>query len=212
MDAVATAPQQRRLSVRLQSNDVIVLGAWNPAIVQPDWLSERKVVESSTPESLSANPLTKGFFFKMDNVNWIIDEQRLQIWGAGGTDTGVFAARVLSLLSHTPVQAIGTNFHFQTGVGEWPSTRLPKLGDWTLETSPTKLQFKQFTWVGTRKMGSDTSCQITLTHAEDALSLNVNLHRDADAVRAAQFAGAWRQDWQAVREIISDIFEVHADA
>jgi len=210
MEAVATAPEQCRLRMNLKSNNVIVLGAWNPAIVQPGWLAERKVIESGKAEDFSANPLTKGFFFKVEKVNWVIDEQRLQIWADGNTDTGVFAARVLNLLSHTPVQAIGTNFIFQTAVGDWPATKLPGLGDWTLETIPAELQFEQFTWSGTRKMGADTACQINVTQgAENALSLHVNLHRNVvDASRAAQLAGAWRQDWQAVREIILDIFGV----
>jgi len=211
MEAVAAAPERRQLTMDLKSNNVIVLGAWNPGIVQPAWLSERKVVEAKNAEDLSVNPLTKGFFFKMDNVNWFIDEQRLQIWAPGTTDTGVFAARVLSLLSYTPVQAIGTNFHLETSAREWPATRLPRLGDWTLDGSPATLQFEQFTWVGKQKMGADTSCQISLTQGvEDALSLVVNLHRDvANATRAAQLAGAWREDWQSVREVISNVFGVN---
>jgi hypothetical protein len=194
------------VNLGLQSNTVVVLGAWNPAIVQPQWLLERKVVVAGSAENIAANPQTKGLFFQMDGVNWLIDEQRLQIWAPDKRDTGVYAARVLDLLPYTPIQAVGTNFFFQSSLRDWPREKLPQLGDWTLETAPKEFQFEQFLWGGTRRM-AETSCQLNLTRAGETVSLNINLHRNVlDASRASEYAGRWANDWKCAREMVSQIF------
>lgn len=191
---------------------MIIVGAWNPAIVQPTWLSQRKVVEASEAQNVSANPFTKGFYFEIDGVAWHVDEQRLQIWSPGKLDTGIYAARVLNLLSHTPVQAMGTNFYFQTIAQDWPADKAPRIGNWDLEDAPPEQQFEQFVWSGTKKMGADTTCKITVTRGTgEAVALHLNLHRDVDATRAAQFAGAWKADWAAVREIVHQVLGIHAN-
>jgi hypothetical protein len=196
------------MSLTPKWTNVVVLGAWNPAIVQPAWLAERKVIETSEPlPAVNTNAFTEQFHFVASGVTWLIDEQRLSVGASSELDVGVSVARVLGLLSYTPVYSIGTNFSYETKASAWPEDKMPKLGNWSLENQGKSDGFQYFMWTGMRLIGEDTQCHMSVTrNLEDMVFVYFNLHRNVrNAAAAAMFAGQWADDLKMVTEMLNEM-------
>ena len=189
---------------------IVVIGAWNPAIIQPEWLFRSKVVEIPPPEiSVEVNPRTRQYRYMLGDFRWTIDDSRLEILSQKMQDCGVFAARVLALLPHTPVEAVGTNFVFKYPFQQWPDGLTVRIGQFNLNEQPDSVKFEQFTWSGVRSL-ERARLQISITQKKDSdVIVACNMHRNADSADAASaFAGSWSQDHDIVRESLKLAFDL----
>src|SRR5882762_8941020 len=129
------------------TTSIVVLAAWNPAIITPEWLLKHKVMEGSATHLrvmfASGGPRLA---FDFDKVRWMIDTTRLDIRAQEFVDCGVFVTRVLGLLPHTPVKSIGTNFTFRCPIADWPKSKMPNLGDIQLVPQPKYDDLRQMQW------------------------------------------------------------------
>jgi hypothetical protein len=127
-----------------------------------------------------------------------------------GCDCGAYAAKILDLLPHTPVQAIGSNFAFHADLGDWPSDHLPCLGPVPGKGAEISKRFDQVQWQGVRNMGEGTQLQVTLTQRqEEGVVLAYNLHRNvASAKQAREFAASWERDRDVVVADLGGMFGV----
>ena len=63
-----------------------------------------------------------------------MDGQKLGVSSASpAVDSGHKVSQVLDLLPHTPVRAVGHNFHFTASKAVWEARPSPKLGDLGME-------------------------------------------------------------------------------
>jgi hypothetical protein len=191
----------------LYNTNVVITGAWNPFIITPPWLRKHGVV-AEDPEK-AKRFLTEGpFAFEFENLRWAPFWDKLTIASAQGANCGTCAAKILELLLHTPVRAIGANFQFQTPVEEWPAGNLPKLGHLALgSTSP--LAFKQVRWDCAADLDSETVLNFSLVQTEKNIVCSFNFHRNSeDAKEAARFAKRWQDDYSKARELLKDLFGI----
>jgi hypothetical protein len=78
--------------------------------------------------------LTEGASFGIGAFEWIVDYRRITASSRRPKDNcGTKVAAVIRLLHHTPVEAVGHNFHFMCQWAEWRGKRLPQLGDQGVE-------------------------------------------------------------------------------
>jgi hypothetical protein len=197
----------------LDRTSVVVIGAWNPAIIQPDWLFRSKVVEVGSSEvTVEVNPRTRQYRYSLGDFRWTVDDNRLEILSQRFEDCGVFAARVLALLPHTPVDAVGTNFVFKYPIQIWPKNLTASIGGFTLDHQPENVKFEQFTWSGVKNLHRGR-LQIAVTQkAESDVIVACNIHRNADsAAVASEFAGLWSQDHETVRESLRLAFDLPSE-
>ena len=83
-------------------------------------------------------------------MEWEVDYRRLMISSPSirikARETcGDKAAKVMKLLSHTPVEAVGHNFHFSCGLEDWSDKPSPQLGGRKIGDFSDAQQFR---WVG----------------------------------------------------------------
>jgi hypothetical protein len=129
----------------------------------------------------------------------------------GGTVSGV-----LTLLPHTPVHALGHNFHFSATKEEWGNRPTPMLGRKGLKDFKDAEQVR---WVGAFRR-DETRIEVTIAYESDAVAILFNHHRTmnlemtrkartaedqiAQAVEAAQ---KFREDFEVSRELLRSLFE-----
>lgn len=100
---------------------LVIIGSWNPAILNPDWLA-RKIFDK--PENVEM-PVIMEFATKpgmpprytIEGIIFVPAMDRLMIYPQIFDDTNLQlveekSIKLLSILSHTPVLAFGQNFEF----------------------------------------------------------------------------------------------------
>ena len=197
------------MTLEAQETSVVVLGAWNPAIISPPWLGKYGIVEKM-PEEVEAvaYPLRAHFHFDIGGFAWDVDNTRLAIKADEPLDCGSLVARILGLLPHTPVRAVGTNFGFHFSPGDWPDECRPRLEGIAQQVEGKGSPFVEMQWQGARELGEDTKLRITVAEEpEEGVVVRFNLQRTVDsAERAAEFAGKWAEDRETVIGLLKDLF------
>src|SRR2546422_6968555 len=115
------------MPVKQKMTSVAVLGAWNPAIINPEWLAQYKVIEKVTKNITFelAGPMGR-LIFAIGDVRWEVDPTRLAVKAPKFKDCGGNIARVFGFLPPTPVGAIGSPFLFAGPLKGWPEKEVPK--------------------------------------------------------------------------------------
>lgn len=112
---------------------VVMVGAFNPAIIQRQWLVAQSIVEHAAAEvpemEVSVTPQATRYRFRTGGLTWTVSSDRVileteQSWQR----IQASAIAMLQCLPHTPVAAIGMNFHKRVPSESWklPYPRLPE--------------------------------------------------------------------------------------
>jgi hypothetical protein len=151
-------------------------------------------------------------------VGWQVDNQRLSVASSDrSVDCGETVSRVLTLLPHTPVKALGHNFHFSATKQEWGERPAPMLGGRGLEDFEDAEQVR---WVGAFHRG-ETRIEVTLAYEADAVAILLNHHRtmnfelarraeraEDQIAQARRAAERFRDDFEVSRELLRSFFEM----
>ncbi len=94
--------------------------------------------------------ITDGTAFTIGALEWEVDYRRLMVSSPSiyikeKETCGDKAAKVMKLLCHTPVEAVGHNFHFSCDLKDWTENALPQLGSRSVRDFPDARQFR---WIG----------------------------------------------------------------
>ena len=118
----------------LELAQTVAIGAFNPYVITPGWLVKYGICTRDEEVNIRMVPLGEGASFDFGLVEWQVDGQKLGVSSASATiDCGGMVSQVLDLVPHTPVRAIGHNFHFTASRAEWGDRPRPNLGDRGLE-------------------------------------------------------------------------------
>lgn len=182
MENEAEAAQTFRDSdpLTLPASNVTVLGAFNPAIIQPPWLSKVVFGARGDYEVLVAAAGGGPVLQRRNNITWWVQPDRLVAASSPISLAATFVKKVLETLHHTPVKAVGINFRVEA--------LLPLTGPWfskllDLRSSGEFLRGKMAVSVVLRAARADNSA-VNVTIQEAGLpqvSLDLNFHRSAVA-------------------------------
>ncbi|MCC5786068.1 MAG: hypothetical protein JJU33_05145 [Phycisphaerales bacterium] len=198
--------------MRLTDSNIVLLGGFNPHIIEPSWLSRHDVVEEKSDEFMteiqfgpSAPQMLR---FNLDGLRWEVTLDRVLVGSSETRSPAEWLIRLLDLLPHTPLRAVGINFKLRSERTEWPID-LPTLpnqeaiqsliGEVVTSTAVTR---------GRLENGTQMSLMLNATQAE--VVLDANFHRgvfnsgEMSAMEMAKQAMTeFDGDWSRLRDIVS---------
>jgi hypothetical protein len=191
------------VSLELPRQNVTVVGAFNPAILQPTWI--RRWVPEAEQEIETLTPVGGGPpLYRAGDLYWVVTTDRLVVHGAPGR-IGRFAASVLRTLAHTPLRAAGFNFSFNGRADR------ERCGPWSvsaggdvrglLRGSPADFSFSQ---VIRREDGVRLTAKLLWPSSEPDVVLDLNYHRDAESPQGEKRAEELSSHVERAAEFESD--------
>ncbi len=102
-------------SVEIFGSVVVVLGAFNPAILTPDWLEHHKLIGNEDADKARQGALVVTRQISRFETDWFVlqvTDEQFSVTSNGPLAPAIkdLAVGALSLLPHTPVRALGVNF------------------------------------------------------------------------------------------------------
>ena len=184
-----------------------LVGSLNPAIIKPEWLARQGVIPDSQADvRFNLDPHTVRTVFETSLYVWSVDDRRLIVNGSSGdADPGEFVATVMEKLEHTPVEAVGNNFYFDSshdvGARVWAQRYSIDLPEKMTEALLGHELIHRFEHdgaiVGLKHIVKDGAIRAT----------HFNLHRPAaspnEAVSAAR---KWLSDREFAESLMRDLF------
>ncbi|MCP4137354.1 MAG: hypothetical protein GY754_40680 [bacterium] len=104
----------------MQDNpNIIILGAWNTAILSPNWLKEQfpDIIDDKTVKIEAGFGINSNFVFHIDNIKIIPSANRLIFVAKSGEEPTykkikALATGIIELLPHTPIISVGHNIAY----------------------------------------------------------------------------------------------------
>lgn len=178
------------MKAQVENWSLVLVGAWNTAILTPDWLT--KQLGASGPIQIEfpiGNPLMP-LRYTLNGVHLVVTREHVVL--APSADDPVILGRmesycksILTVLTHTPVTAIGINFAF---LEEAPpddlkrlfrASDLPRINDANFVVEGTEIKRRL-------RLPQDGILNLSLQQTDGAqVVLNLNFHRDVDGASAA---------------------------
>jgi hypothetical protein len=105
----------------------VAAGSLNPGIIEPGWLMKMGIaLTDEATWDIGLTKFDKVLVFRDDALSWSCSASRLVVTAVDPNgDPGAAIAKVLKILEHTPIQAVGNNFAYL--VEPETGTRLAKL-------------------------------------------------------------------------------------
>lgn len=196
------------MALNLQLAQTVAVGPFNPYIITPNWLVRWNVLREQDV-NIRVAPLIDGAAFRFDRLEWQVDPRRLIVSSETlndnqGHNTGYYVCQVLSLLPHTPVQAVGHNFHFASSLDDWGSRPLPMLGQHSLEDLE---QAEEVRWTGLFQR-EQVRVQMTIgrSHKEIVVLFNFHHKTDPQAIEPAQEAARlFLSDYESSKKMLRQL-------
>jgi hypothetical protein len=192
--------------LKLELAQTVAIGAFNPYVITPEWLVRFGLYAENDEVNVRLVALGDVAAFEFGCVKWQVDSHRLSVSSSErSVDCGNLVSRVLKLLPHTPVKALGHNFHFSATREEWGMRAAPMLGTKRLEDFEGAVQVR---WVGAFRKG-ETRIEATLAYEIEVVAILLNHHRivDLESVRSAREPEARIAPARSAAEKFGDDFE-----
>lgn len=191
------------MALRLEKCDTVLRGNFNPYVITPEWLAQQAIWQPKQAE-VGFGALVRGLRFRDDSVEWNVDTDKLVV-SSVSEDTGKLAAKVLRLLIHTPVIAVGNNCTFAGDLQDWGDSPVPMLGNLGIDCFTAGLEPEQVRWSGIFK-SEKYRIEITVVRSKDGVAVQFNFHRPtSNATTAADAAEEFDNDKKTARTLLKQI-------
>lgn len=120
-------------------------------------------------------------------VEWSVDYQTMIIAGPQLIDCGSYARKILSLLPHTPVRAVGCNFAYSSS--NWNSLLIPMLGPKALSDLPTDWNPELVMWSAVFHVG-ETRIDMSVEFGDQGVTTSFNFYSAVDNAQNAEVIAA----------------------
>ena len=198
------------VALRLEDAQTLALGPFNPHIITPEWLVRYKVCPDEEVE-IRFTPINHGMAFNFKKVKWQVDSRTLMV-SSVEKDCGDLVAKVMDLLHHTPVRAVGNNFHYACAKEQWGQSPLPKIGRKGRDDLGTFGYVEQTRWVGVF-FRDKVRIEVTVAQSDAGVAVLFNFHRETkDSQEAQAAAKCFDADKEATRELLEGFFNQRVES
>ncbi len=204
--------------MRLIDSNIVLVGGFNPNIIVPAWLNRQKVVDERPDEVLVETLFEHGISqfspgapkmirFKLDGERWEVSFDRVLIGSNTAQSPADKFTKLLELLPHTPVRAVGINFKLRCDRTSWKSD-VPQLPN---QDRAQNLVGKVISSTAVTRGSLDDGTQInlTLSATEAEVTLDANFHKglkrsDAETAKdtIAEAIKNFDAHWNRLRSIV----------
>ncbi len=176
------------MGLKLSEVSTVVAGSFNPQIISPPWLVKEQVIAEPKQVEMQLAKVGRSiaFRFKIGDLAWQVDYMQLAVSTEDiDSDTAAIVAKVVEKLPHTPLTAIGNNFHYRCNHSQWQG-RLPKLDDLGFDELKTYGNVQSVGWRASvvRPHGLTVNTEVSLEPTESLspmVTVNVNCHRQVSS-------------------------------
>jgi hypothetical protein len=180
------------MPLNLETAQTLALGPFNPHIITPEWLVKHNVCEDAEVE-IRFIPLSQGLGFSFKDVQWQIDFRMLVV-ASRKENCGSLVRKVIDLLPHTPVRAVGNNFHYAASRDDFSKSLLPMLGGARYGGLEEYGHVEQTRWACVIRR-EDVRVEVTVAEDEPGIAVLFNFHRETkSAGDACTAAGHFESD------------------
>jgi hypothetical protein len=196
------------MPLTLHTLDVVVIGRFNPHIITPPWLIAQKVAGVTEVEmrlGFDVDNRRSIVSFEMEGLRWLVNDSRLTISSKTvANDPAKRAALVLDKLPHTPITAIGHNFHYRCDFSSWVGS-LPSLGGCNHAALQHYGDPLQVSWSSKIQQAGQVF-GINVEQMRSAIEVRTNIHRPVtSALQAIDFCPKFATDLAQSNELIHAI-------
>jgi hypothetical protein len=205
--------------VSLDLIQTVAIGPFNPHIIEPNWLDRVGICEKDKFAGFHYIPSTWGgrdTVFRFGRQEWQVDFTRLSVSSRSPSsidedDTGKAVASILHKLPHTPVRAIGHNFHFTCKLDEWGARPKPHLAQSSFNKSGLESP-QRTSWTGNFIRGK-ANTNVTLSLINDAGIVVILFNHDHETNpeghdEAIEAAGMFHADFEKTTRLLDDLFGI----
>jgi len=196
------------MPIALKSLDIVVVGRFNPYIINPPWLCRMGICKAKEAEGEVRVEIPGGravFHFQMDGLRWQVTDACLMVsTDSVGRPPGERVAQIIEKLPHTPISAVGHNIHYHCDIEAWKGG-LPRIGDLDSRGVVAFGKPRQLSWSCALEL-ADLLFNMKLEQHESSLQIDTNLHREASEVeRVVEIAKRFRDDLELSSRLIGSI-------
>lgn len=196
------------MALRIQSVNTVALGHFNRWIIRPRWLLKNRVVE--IPEADEETASLRGgeggaLQFKLGDLVWVVTDHQVQI----ATDNITLnptepLKKLLKLLQHTPIIAVGVNFEFGCSIDEWQGPLpIDKGQARALEQSHDTIASSHEVHLRSRTDNHEPLIQLKVTQTTTNIVAYVNIHRERTESPAGTACDRWQSDLLLARVLLT---------
>ena len=196
---------------------LVILGNWNPAILQPDWIlrhgfqtdteDERTVLaEFSSIVGMPPRFTIEGLRITANNERVLISPENTTEDSLELAET--VARSMLEKLSHTPILAFGQNFEFSDGETSSSLSRLFNISDRLAEQLDFPIDVRETTLVSSYEIGESMLNFKRKLLVDGTIRLSFNFHYEVTSAENARelLKGSFFQNLKNANQIV-DIYK-----
>ena len=201
------------VSLRIHGVDTVIVGHFNPWIIQPIWLAEQGLVDAEAEVvHVAFQPIATGVLqFQTGSFHWKVSQDRLIVQSDALVNTAAPIIDIIDRLPHTPVSAVGNNFNYLTTAPAWDGGH-PVLGNVSADQLAAVGDIVSQSWQVELALRQGVVAKILVRIDATNVIVSFNFHRSINAPDLAKAAlRNFDDDYQTSRRLLVDVLAVEVE-
>lgn len=169
--------------------NILTIGRWNPAVLSPQWIRSN-VIDSEVTFAIPIDDSGAPPRLSFSNIHLFptiryLDARPAEVQENAFSTVGETVSKIIELLRHTPISAIGINFRFVEVAH--PESLAPNFQfDDAARIPHDKYSMLTSTIIRSFQLKNDDTLNLSLIHDGQEMSVEFNFHTDSSDLATIQ--------------------------